>query len=142
MGRFEAFLGVNPWTALFTLLNFIALFLVLKKFLWGPVMKMIAERQQEIDDLYADADEAKEDAEKMRAAYEEKLAEAQKTGDQIIKEATARGQRREEEILGRQASRQMRFVEKRRMTLRAIRKKLWTRQKVKLPVWHWILPVK
>ena len=105
MGRFEAFLGVNPWTALFTLLNFIALFLVLKKFLWGPVMKMIAERQQEIDDLYADADEAKEDAEKMRAAYEEKLAEAQKTGDQIIKEATARGQRREEEIL-RQAGEQ------------------------------------
>ena len=105
MGKFEAFLGVNPWTALFTLLNFIALFLVLKKFLWGPVMKMIAERQREIDDLYADADEAKEQAQKLRAEYEDKLTQAQLTGDQIVKDATARGQRREEEIL-RQANEQ------------------------------------
>ena len=47
------FLNVNFFTALFTLVNTIVLFLVLKKFLWGPVMKMIADRQQEIDDLYA-----------------------------------------------------------------------------------------
>lgn len=103
MGKFEAFLGVNPWTALFTLLNFIALFLVLKKFLWGPVMKMIADRQKEIDDLYADADEAKKQARQLQTAYEEKLAVAQQTGDQIVKDAVARGQHREEEIL-RQAN--------------------------------------
>lgn len=103
MGQFEAFLGVNPWTALFTLLNFIALFLVLKKFLWGPVMKMIAQRQQEIDDLYADADKAKLQARQLRADYEDKLAQAKQTGDRIVKEATARGQQRQEEIL-RQAN--------------------------------------
>ena len=40
------FLNINFFTALFTLLNTIALFLVLKKFLWGPVMNMIAQRQQ------------------------------------------------------------------------------------------------
>ena len=103
MGQFEAFLGVNPWTALFTLLNFIALFFVLKKFLWGPVMQMIDRRQQEIDDLYADADEAKNRAEQLRADYESKLADANQTGDRIVKEATARGQQRQEEIL-RQAN--------------------------------------
>ena len=31
---FEELLGVNPWTALFTLANTVALFLVLKKFLF------------------------------------------------------------------------------------------------------------
>lgn len=103
MGQFEAFLGVNPWTALFTLLNFIALFLVLKKFLWGPVMNMIAQRQQEIDSLYADADEAKAQAEQLRVDYESKLADAKQTGDRIVKDATARGQQRQEEIL-RQAN--------------------------------------
>ena len=103
MGQFEAFLGVNPWTALFTLLNFIALSLVLKTFLWGPVMKMIAQRQQEIDDLYADADKAKLQARQLRADYEDKLAQAKQTGDRIVKEATARGQQRQEEIL-RQAN--------------------------------------
>ena len=103
MGQFEAFLGVNPWTALFTLLNFIALFLVLKKFLWGPVMKMIADRQQEIDGMYADADAAKTQAQQLCTEYEDKLAQAKQTGDRIVKEATARGQQRQEEIL-RQAN--------------------------------------
>ena len=97
------FLNINFFTSLFTLVNTIALFFVLKKFLWGPVMKMIAERQQEIDDLYADADEAKEQAQKLRAEYEDKLTQAQLTGDQIVKDAVARGQHREEEIL-RQAN--------------------------------------
>ena len=97
------FLNINVFTALFTLVNTIVLFLVLKKFLWGPVMKMIADRQQEIDDLYAAAGGEKEQAQQLRAEYENKLAEAQQTGDRLVKEAMARGQQRQEEIL-RQAN--------------------------------------
>ena len=97
------FLSIDFFTALFTLVNTIALFLVLKKFLWGPVMKMIADRQQEIDGMYADADEAKTQAQQLRMEYEGKLAEAQQTGDRLVKEAMARGQQRQEEIL-RQAN--------------------------------------
>ena len=41
---FESFLGVNPWTALFILLNTLTIFFVAKKFLFGPVMKIIADR--------------------------------------------------------------------------------------------------
>ena len=48
---FESFLGVNPWTALFVLLNTLTIFFVAKKFLFGPVMKIIDDRQKEIDDL-------------------------------------------------------------------------------------------
>ncbi len=97
------FLNINVFTALFTLVNTIVLFLVLKKFLWGPVMKMIAERQQEIDGMYADAGEAKAQAQQLRTEYEEKLSEAQQTGERLVKEAMARGQQRQEEIL-RQAN--------------------------------------
>lgn len=97
------FLNINVFTALFTLANTVALFLVLKKFLWGPVMKMIAERQQEIDALYTDADEAKAQAQQLRSEYEGKLADAQQTGERLVKEAMARGQQRQEEIL-RQAN--------------------------------------
>ena len=59
MEQFESFIGVNFWTALFTLLNFLALFFVAKHFLIGPVMQLIQARQKEIDDLYADAGNAK-----------------------------------------------------------------------------------
>ena len=93
------FLNINFFTALFTLVNTVVLFLVLKHFLFKPVMKMITDRQKEIDDLYADADSAKADAEAMRDEYQLKLSDAQATSERIVKEAMARGQAREEEIL-------------------------------------------
>ena len=55
MTGFESFVGVNPWTALFTFCNMLITFAVLKKFLFKPVKKMIDDRQQEIDTMYADA---------------------------------------------------------------------------------------
>ena len=93
------FLNINFFTALFTLINTVTLFLVLKKFLWAPVMKMIEDRQKEIDSMYAEADGAKTKARQVQAEYEQKLADAQKTGERIVKEATMRGQSRQEEII-------------------------------------------
>ena len=99
MGKFEAFLGVNPWTALLTLANTIALFLVLKKFLFKPVMKMIQDRQHEIDTMYDEADQAKQNALSIQAEYEQKLSVATETSQKMVKEAVARGKNREEEII-------------------------------------------
>ena len=103
MGQFEAFVGVNFWTALFTLLNTLTIFFVARKFLFKPVMKIIQDRQQEIADMYEQADRSKEEAAQLCAAYEEKLSEATQAGDRLVKEAMVRGQNREEEIL-RQAN--------------------------------------
>ena len=105
MEGFQSFIGVDFWTALFTLLNFLAVFFVGKHFLWGPVTKMIQDRQKEIDDMYSEADTVRTNAQAMEAEYRQKLQEAQTTGDRIVREAVARGQAREEEIL-RQASRE------------------------------------
>jgi F-type H+-transporting ATPase subunit b len=91
--------GIDLWTALFTLLNFLTILIVGTKFLWKPVMKIIKDRQKEIDDLYADANTAKTSAQAMEMEYQQKLAVATETGDRIVKEAVARGQAREEEIL-------------------------------------------
>ena len=103
MGQFEAFVGVNLWTALFILLNTLTIFFVARKFLFKPVMKIIQERQQEIDEMYTKADEAKEQAAALRTEYEDKLSAATDKADRLVKEAVARGQSREEEIL-RQAN--------------------------------------
>ncbi len=99
MEQFQSFVGVDLWTALFALLNFLAILIVGTKFLWNPVMKIIKDRQQEIDTLYADADTAKTSAEAMEEEYRQKLAVATETGERIVKEAVVRGQAREEEIL-------------------------------------------
>lgn len=99
MGQFEAFIGVNFWTALLVLLNTLTIFFVGKKFLFGPVMKMIKERQQEIDDMYAQADTARSSAKALEEDYKQKLSTAMETGERIVKDATMRGQAKEEEIL-------------------------------------------
>ena len=103
MEGFESFIGVNFWTALVTLINFLLVFFVAKHFLIGPVLKLIKDRQDEIDGLYADANAAKADAEAKQAEFQIKLADAQATSERIVKEAVARGQAREEEII-RQAN--------------------------------------
>lgn len=99
MGYFEDFIGINLWTALFTLLNTLTVIFVGTKFLFKPVMKMIQDRQQEIDDLYQDADCAKQQAAALEEEYTQKLSAAQATSERLVKEAMARGQRREEEII-------------------------------------------
>lgn len=100
---FESFIGVNFWTALFILLNTLAIFFVAKKYLFEPVKKMIDSRQKEIDDMYDSAGNAKAQAEALQAEYQQKLSVAQATSDRMVQEAVARGQAREEDIL-RQAN--------------------------------------
>ncbi|MGM9521514.1 MAG: F0F1 ATP synthase subunit B [Oscillospiraceae bacterium] len=99
MSGFESVVGVNFWTALFTFLNMIITFLLLKKFLFKPVKKMVDERQKEIDDQYADADRAKGEAEALKADYQRHLAEAKSEREEILRDATARGQKREQDIV-------------------------------------------
>ena len=99
----QGFISFDTWTALFILLNTVTMFLVLKHYLFQPVLKMIQERQDEIDNMYDEADKAKASADALQAEYQQKLAVAADTSERIVKEAMARGQSREEEII-RQAN--------------------------------------
>ena len=100
---FQEFIGVDFWTALFILLNTLALFFVAKKFLFVPVKELIDSRQREVDEMYTVAGQAKADALAMQEEYRQKLSAAQATSERLVKEAVTRGQNREEEII-RQAN--------------------------------------
>ena len=99
MGQFEAFVGVNLWTALFVLLNTLLIFFVARKYLFGPVTAIIAQRQQEIDGLYAQAEDARDTARELQREYQEKLSLAAATGDQLVTEAAVRARGLEADIL-------------------------------------------
>ena len=62
-------------------------------------MKIITDRQKEIDDMYTSAGEAQTEANAMRDEYQQKLSAAQQTSERLVKEATLRGQAKEEEII-------------------------------------------
>ena len=106
--KFEAFVGVNPWTMLFAWINLLILYLFLKKLAFKPLMSMIDSRQKEVDDMYSDAEQTRNSAEQIKAEYEEKMGKANEESEQILKDAVRRAKLKEEEILkeaGAQASR-------------------------------------
>ena len=96
---FESFMGINFFTCIATLLNLLIVYALMKKFLFKPVKNMIDSRQQEIDDLYADANQSKEDAAALKEQYETRLSEANAESEQILKDAYRKAQLREESIL-------------------------------------------
>ena len=108
MQAFESFVGVNFFTMLSAWCNLLILFLFLKKLLFKPLKNMIDSRQKEIDDMYADAENSRTQAEEYKAEYEKKLEKATEESEEIIKNAMRRAKLREEEILreaGEQAAR-------------------------------------
>lgn len=99
LDAFESFVGVNVWTMLFAWCNLLILYLFLKKILFVPVKKMIDSRQQEVDDMYSNAESAESEANAMKAEYEAKLESANAESEEILRTAQRRAVLKEEEIL-------------------------------------------
>lgn len=92
-------ISVNLWAILISLLNLLLLFLILKKFLYKPVKKMLAQRQQQIDDQYKAAEEAEQKALADKAAWEDKMQGAKEEADALLKAAVANADRRSDVIV-------------------------------------------
>lgn len=86
-------ISVNIWLIIISLCNLVILFLIIKKFLYKPVKKMLAERQNQLDKTYSDAEEAKLNAENDRREWSERISEAQNEADSIIENAQIQAKR-------------------------------------------------
>lgn len=80
---------LNPALGLFSisLLIFIIVFLILKKFAWKPILSVLKEREVSISDAIASAERVKEEMAQMKAEHEHVLAEAKAERSKILKEA-------------------------------------------------------
>lgn len=94
------FITIDKWTILFTWINLVILYLLMKKLLFKPVKGIIDARNKEIEDLYSGAEKDKSDAEEMKADYTQKLSDAKIEAEGIIKDARKRAALDEEKILG------------------------------------------
>ncbi len=92
-------ISVNFWQILASLANLTLIFLLIKKFLFKPVKKMIAQRQAAVDAQYAAADDDRAAAAAEKAAWEEKLADADNAAADIIGKATAAAEKRGDAIV-------------------------------------------
>ncbi len=92
-------ISVNFWQIIISLLNLTIMFLILKKLLFKPVQKMIAQRQSAVDAQYENAANAEREANENKVKWEEKLSSAKDEADTIIKSASENAARRGDEIV-------------------------------------------
>jgi len=70
-----------------TLITFLALLFILKKFAWKPILGAVSERDQGIRDALASAVEARKEMESLQADNERILKEARVEREAMLKEA-------------------------------------------------------
>lgn len=76
-------LGLFVWT----LLAFLIVFFILKKFAWKPILNMLHERETNIANSIASAEKMKAEMNQMQAENETLLAKAREERSAILKEA-------------------------------------------------------
>jgi len=69
------------------LLTFSIVLIILKKYAWKPVLKMIKDREESIESALKMADKAKEEMAKLQSDNEKILADARKERDNLLKDA-------------------------------------------------------
>ena len=92
-------ISINFWLMLISLANLGILYWIIKRFLYKPVLNVIAKRKAAIEAEYSEAEAAYQSAAADRDAYEKKLAGAQAEADGMIQSATLTANRRSDRIV-------------------------------------------
>ena len=96
---FQSLVSFEHWTFIAQILNLFIQIFLFKKFLFEPVKKIIAKRQEEADSVLIEADAAKEKALAAQADYEVKMQEAWKEAESIRTEAQTAAKQRADQIV-------------------------------------------
>jgi len=86
-------LVVHPFWVLVSIVNFVVILYLLRRYLWGPILTVLANRAEKIREGLAMAEAAKVERERMKAEVERLLADArrdaQAIGERMTKAAEA-----------------------------------------------------
>ena len=92
-------ISLNVWHVIFSIVMLLLVTLIVKKYLFDPVQKVLAQRNAELDALRADAQSSQQAADTAKAEYEAKLAKATKQAADIRQNAVIQADRKSEKIL-------------------------------------------
>ena len=84
--------------------NLLVLYVLMKKFVFGRVTKIIDARQALLEEKNASVSKAQEEADRLRKEYEKSLENANETSVQIVKEAKSRARAEYNKIMARAAA--------------------------------------
>ena len=78
------------WRIIWPIVNIVVFYLLLRKFLFGPVSEVMEKRKKMISRDLDDAAQTKAEAEEIKQEYEKNLAQAKDEAGQIVSDARAR----------------------------------------------------
>jgi F-type H+-transporting ATPase subunit b len=80
-------LSVSWGSAIWTTIAFAVVFFLLAKYAWGPILKVIREREKSIEDALRSAEIARREMANLQASNEELLRQSRLERDAMLKEA-------------------------------------------------------
>ena len=92
-------MDIHPGLMIWTIISFVILLVVLKKFAWTPILAALDEREKGIKDNIEAAKLAREDADRALADYRKQLAEAQVEAQAVVSKARQDAERIREELI-------------------------------------------
>ena len=110
MSGVQEFFSIVPWTIIFQFCNLLILCLLIKKFLFQRVMLVLDQRQKEVDNIYAAANEDRGRAAELKQNYDLRMAGAR----ELMKKTVASANLRSDAIIDdaqKQAANMMRRAE-------------------------------
>jgi F-type H+-transporting ATPase subunit b len=103
---------------------FMVLFWVLKRFLWGTILKMVDERQESIELAYTEVEKAQSEANLLRNKLDDRLAVIEEERRQVLEDAAKEGKVLAEDIRHAAEVSRERLLEKARTDITMERDKL------------------
>ena len=85
-------LDIDPYTILWTVVNLQVLYLLMRKFLFGPVNAILDGRAKAIEDGLTQARQQQEEAQQLHSQYEAEIAQSKDEASQIIAQAKAQSE--------------------------------------------------
>ena len=92
-------ISLNIWHIIAPIGNLLVLTWIIKKLLWDRVQAVLAERRNQVDTIYQEAEVSRSEAEQNMLLYRTKLDHADEEADSIIRQATERADRLSDEIV-------------------------------------------
>src|SRR5512145_3140889 len=92
---------LNPGLTIWTAITFIFLLVVLSRFAWGPIVKMLNERERTIRDAIESAKKERAEAERLLADQKHALAAAQRDAAELAKKNQQEVERLRQELTDR-----------------------------------------
>lgn len=89
------------WNFLFMLINLVVFYLLMRKFLFKPILKVMDKRKEMIDNQFSDAEEANNQALKLKEEYEGKIENINAESEQLISDAKKSARAEYDKIIDR-----------------------------------------